>query len=69
MCGYEKPNYLIFYLALFRFVATVEFINLVSLTLPDVNGLNDTEGWGRSKKKYRGGDCWRIMFFIVGPFP
>lgn len=30
MCGYEKPNYLIIYLALLRFVAGVEFNNLVS---------------------------------------
>lgn len=30
MCGYENPNYLIIYLALLRFVARVEFNNLVS---------------------------------------
>lgn len=53
MYSYEKPNYLIFYLALFRFVAMVEFISLVSLMHRDGNRLNDTEGWGREQEEIR----------------
>lgn len=35
MCGYEKPNYLIIYLALLSFVARVVFNNLVAPMLCD----------------------------------
>lgn len=63
MCGYEKPKYLISYLALFRFVAMVGFISLVSLMLRDGNGLNGMKGWERRKEKYTASD------FTVGSVP
>lgn len=43
MCGCEKPNYLIIYLALLRFAARVEFNNLVSPCFVMGRGLRGKE--------------------------
>lgn len=65
MCGYEKPNHLIIYLALLRFVARVEFNNLVSPMLCDGKRGKRLQGEGKGARR----NTARIMFFTVGPFP
>lgn len=56
MCGYEKPNYLIIYLALLRFAARVEFNNLVSPCFVMGRGVK-AEVRGKEQEECRAGGC------------